>query len=268
MEDKLNVTQTKQTGIFKSRLWFLVFVMILNVAFFLSVSQAGAVGSFDGHSSDKFTKWKTININTGMINSATFKKASKSPTRLGSSLNRLLKINRVQGLSGARAFAENHNILIKDDLIQVTIIADVDVLNDLKADVQTEGGKYELQHGNRLQVMLPISKLEELASKPGVILVREPRRAIALESYPNFNLSLSADNTPPAPPCLNIPKRKDNTSSNFLNSRRLRATAAPFPMAGNQTSEGVYASNANILHADNINGLGVKIAVIDAGFTG
>ena len=262
------MTQTKRTCIFKSKLLFLVFLMILNTVFLLSVSQAGAVGSFDGHGSDKFTKWKFINIHAGMTRSATFKKTSKSPTRLGSSLNQLLKINRVQGFSGARAFAMSHNIVIKDDLIQVTIIADIDVLDDLKADVQTEGGEYELQHGNRLQVMLPISKLEELASKPGVILVREPRRAIALESYPNFNLSLSADNTPPAPPCLNIPKRKDNTSSNFLNSRRLRATAAPFPMAGNQTSEGVYASNANILHADNINGLGVKIAVIDAGFTG
>ncbi|MCD6560545.1 MAG: hypothetical protein J7L16_02145 [Deltaproteobacteria bacterium] len=63
--------------------------MILNTAFLLSVSQAGAPGSFGSHGSDKFTKLKTVNITAGMIGSATFKKASKAPAKLGSSLNQL-----------------------------------------------------------------------------------------------------------------------------------------------------------------------------------
>ncbi len=43
---------------------------------------------------------------------------------------------------------------------------------------------------------------------------------------------------------------------------------APIPMAGSQTSEGVLASNAAAWQAAGHNGTGVRVAVIDIGFTG
>lgn len=141
---------------------------------------------------------------------------------LGSSLNRIWEAHRQEGLAGAITFAKSHNMVLQDDMVQVTIITSEseDSITSVREAVKAEGGENQLHYKNLLQAIVPISALKALAGWPDIQLIREPQRAI--------------------------------------------------PMIGNQTTEGVTASSAAGWQGHNrpCTGRGVRVAVIDGGFTG
>jgi len=103
---------------------------------------------------------------------------SKSNPKLSSRMNQMLEAYRVGGMSGARIYAINHNMMLQEDRIQVTIVACEGATGDVRKAVEALGGEYQLHYKNLIQAILPISALETMAKRPDVKVIHEPRRAL------------------------------------------------------------------------------------------
>ena len=90
----------------------------------------------------------------------------------------MLEAYRIRGMAEAKTFAINHNMVLQDDRIQVTIVASEGATGDVRKAVEAIGGEYQLHYRNLLQAILPISALETMAKRPDVEIIREPRRAV------------------------------------------------------------------------------------------
>jgi hypothetical protein len=97
--------------------------------------------------------------------------------KLTSSLNQLLKAYRQGGIVEAQAFAKSHHMVLEDDRVQVTVTTTEGATGGVRDAVEAVGGKYQLHYKNLVQALLPIDKLEIVAQRPDVLLIREPRRA-------------------------------------------------------------------------------------------
>jgi len=104
-------------------------------------------------------------------------KSSFNP-KLSSSLNRLLEAHQRGGMAEAKIFAKNHNMLLQDGRIQVTIVTSEEAIDDVRIAVKASGGDYQLHYRTLLQAMVPVTALEILSQRPDVENIREPRRAI------------------------------------------------------------------------------------------
>jgi len=104
-------------------------------------------------------------------------KSSFNP-KLSSSLNRLLAAYHRGGMAEARIFAKNHNMVLQDDRIQVTIVTSEQAIDDVRTAVKACGGDYQLHYRTLLQAMVPVTALEILAQRPDVENIREPQRLI------------------------------------------------------------------------------------------
>ena len=102
---------------------------------------------------------------------------SKSNPKLSFRMNQMLEAYRVGGMSEARIYAVNHNMVLQDDRIQVTIVTSEGTKGDVRKAVEALGGEYQLHYKNLMQAILPISALEAMAKRPDVKVIREPRRA-------------------------------------------------------------------------------------------
>jgi len=150
---------------------------------------------------------------------------TKGDPKLGRSLNRLWEKHRLEGLPGAKALAKSHNMVLQDDMVQVTIVTSEDSMAPVREAVKGMGGDNQLHYKNLLQAFVPISALKALSGRPDIKLIREPQRFIPLEQ-----------------------------------------DLAAIAMIGSQTTEGVTASNASAWQPQ-CTGRGVRVAVIDLGFT-
>jgi hypothetical protein len=102
----------------------------------------------------------------------------KSNPKLSSRMNQMLEVYRVGGMSEARIYAINHNMVLQEDRIQVTIVACEGATGDVRKAVEALGGEYQLHYKNLVQAFLPVSALETMAKRPDVRVIREPRRAV------------------------------------------------------------------------------------------
>jgi len=98
--------------------------------------------------------------------------------KLSSSLNGLFEAYQRGGMTGAEIFAKNHNIILKDDRIQVTIVTSEEAIDDVRIAVKACDGEYQLHYRTLLQAMVPVTALKILAKRPDVGSIREPQRAI------------------------------------------------------------------------------------------
>jgi len=103
---------------------------------------------------------------------------SKSNSKLSSRMNQMLEAYRVGGIAEARIYAINHNMVLQEDRIQVTIVTGEGASADVRKAVEAVGGEYQLHYKNLMQAILPISALETMAKRPDVKVIREPRRAV------------------------------------------------------------------------------------------
>jgi hypothetical protein len=98
--------------------------------------------------------------------------------KLSSSLNKLLAAHQRGGMAEAKIFAKNHNMVLQDGRIQVTIVTSEEAIDDVRVAVEACGGDYQLHYRTLLQAMVPVIALEILSQRPDVAIIREPRRAI------------------------------------------------------------------------------------------
>lgn len=141
--------------------------------------------------------------------------------KLDSALNQLLEAQRTEGRSGTQAFAETRGMMLEGDRVQVILVSELTDIPGLAQAVEGLGGETQGHYEGLLQALVPLNALEPLADRSEVQFIRDPWRAIELES----------------------------------------------PEVGAATTEGVVASNAAAWHSAGYSGTGVRVAVIDAGFT-
>jgi hypothetical protein len=103
--------------------------------------------------------------------------AKKNP-KMSSSLNQLLEVYRKGGVNEAEAFAKKRLMVIDKACVQVSIITTEETIGDVRAAVEQVGGRYQLHFKNRLQMLVPIGELEDLAHRSEILMIREPRRAV------------------------------------------------------------------------------------------
>jgi len=166
------------------------------------------------------TQWSTETVSTMKVTPG--ERPSKGHPRLESSLSQLLDVHRRDGLAEAQTFAMRHHMVLQDDRVQVKIVTTAAAIDKVREAVEAAGGEYQTHYQHLLQALVPLGKLEALAERPDVQIIREPLRPIPL---------------------------------------------APM-QAGSETAEGAAASNALAWHAAGYDGTGVRVAVIDTGFTG
>ena len=106
------------------------------------------------------------------------RKPAKGNPKLGSSLNKVLEKQGLEGLSGARTLAKSLNMVMQEDRIQVTIVTSEGAKGDVRKAVEAMGGEYQLHYRYLIQALVPISALGVLAKRSDVQIIREPRRAI------------------------------------------------------------------------------------------
>ena len=98
--------------------------------------------------------------------------------KLGSSLNQLLEAYRSGGLAEAQAFAKTREMVLRDDRVQVEVVAAREAMSDLREAVEAVGGEYQGHYETLLQALVPIGALESLAERADVQVIREPQRAV------------------------------------------------------------------------------------------
>ena len=98
--------------------------------------------------------------------------------KLGSSLNQLVEAYDRGGLAEAQAFARTRGMVLRDDRVQVEVVAAGEAMSDLIEAVEAVGGEYQGHYETLLQALVPIVALESLAERPDVQVIREPQRAV------------------------------------------------------------------------------------------
>ena len=104
-----------------------------------------------------------------------------SNLKLSSLLNRLIAIYQQGKMSEVKVFAKNHNIILEDKQIQVTIVTNEEAIDDIRTAVKACGGEYQLHYRNLLQAMVPLDSLEALSQRQDITVIREPQRAVLHE---------------------------------------------------------------------------------------
>jgi hypothetical protein len=147
---------------------------------------------------------------------------------MDSSLTQLLAAGQRGGPAGARAYADQHLLVVDEGQVQVEILTTEEAVPDLIEAIEAAGGEYEGHFQDLMQALVPLGAVEALAERPDVLFVREPERAVPDD---------------------------------------LAAFSSPADI-GAETTQGVAASNADAWHAAGFTGNGVRVAVFDAGFKG
>ena len=168
--------------------------------------------------------------------------------KLSPAFNRLLQEMNTYGVRGAQDYGESRSLDMDNGLVWAIIEVDADPSVNLSEELQiqirerieTLGGVWELVYRNRIQAWLPIEALEDIASWPNINLIREPFKPM-----------------PPSDPRKLMPQDAGSEGG------QLRTTEAV-----EVVSQGVSVIDAGTWHASGLNGSGVRLAVIDGGFTG
>jgi hypothetical protein len=159
---------------------FISLLLVLQNSF--AIGGEGAQQPVQGKSLQLETT-SAITLNGSMGQS---RRPPKGNPKLGSSLNKLLEKQGLEGLSGARTLAKSLNMVLQDDRIQVTIVTGEKATGDVRKAVEAIGGEYQLHYRNLVQVLVPISALRVLAKRTDVQIIREPRRAILAKQTISF----------------------------------------------------------------------------------
>ncbi|MBC7264797.1 MAG: S8 family serine peptidase [Chloroflexi bacterium] len=176
------MSKKMQLGVFwgKARLVFLV-SLVFTIGMLLCPSMAGADTLSLKPVSKEPTQWSTTDV--GMtVAPQEIERPDKGNPKLGSSLNQLLEAHRRGGLIEARAFAMRHGMVFHDEQVQVEVVTYKEGVGGLIDVVETMGGEYQGHYETLLQALMPLNALESLALRPDVQVIREPQRAMTLES--------------------------------------------------------------------------------------
>jgi hypothetical protein len=157
-----------------SRIWKTALFLLTYIALFLGVEFLGQCSSTESVNTQQASQ---LVAEMQGKNGANMPKSKGNP-KLSSRLNQMLEAYRIGGMAEAKTFAINHNMVLQDNRIQVTIVTGEKATGDVRKAVEAIGGDYQLHYRNLVQVILPISVLETMAKRPDVEIIREPRRAV------------------------------------------------------------------------------------------
>ena len=102
--------------------------------------------------------------------------------KLDSALNQLLEVQRTEGMAGVRDFAGARQMVLDGDRVQVILVTQPETLPGLAQAAEALGGQIQGDYEGLLQALLPLDALQSLAARSDVQRIREPQRAIELES--------------------------------------------------------------------------------------
>ncbi len=174
---------TKRTELRASyvRAWLMRLLgLVLAIALVLSSSTVGAGDPPPTLEDGEPTGWSTITV-APMVPPEDIEKPARGNPKLGTSLNQLLEAYRRGGQAEAQTFAETREMVLRDERVQVEVVADREAMAAIRETVEALGGEYQGDYQTLLQALVPIDALESLAGRADVWLVRDPRRAIPLE---------------------------------------------------------------------------------------
>ena len=158
--------------------WVISFFIVHLVL--IQISPASAGESMQSQVLVDFSQLDTTTVTSLKVSFEKLKKSSKmkGDPKLGPSLNRLQEAHRLKGVPGVKAFVKSHNMVMQDDLVQVTIVTSEDSMAPVRKAVKAVGGENHLHYKNLLQAFVPLSGLKALAGRPDIQLIREPQRVI------------------------------------------------------------------------------------------
>jgi subtilisin family serine protease len=105
-------------------------------------------------------------------------KKNHGTPRLDGTLDRLVEAYTRTGQVGLDQAARQHHIMLQDDKVLVVVEGDV---SRLPATLTRLGGEINSVASDRLSLLAPVSSLRAMAASPGVLYVRPPLPAFALE---------------------------------------------------------------------------------------
>jgi hypothetical protein len=166
------------------RLGFLFVVLAIFSISPFHFDVAGGIHTDSLLAMDLFIKEDTLVKDPATGEEVPFSELKSGNPKLSSSLNQLVSARQHSGEFRVNAFAKERGMKLKGDLIRVVIEINADfhkplaegIIDDLRDRIIHAGGKFELDFHNRLQVLLPVEALEEVASWPEVKFIREPFR--------------------------------------------------------------------------------------------
>lgn len=119
--------------------------------------------------------------------------------------------------------------LTNGDVRVVILSEEMKYVAAIREAVAAAGGTLVAEFETRMEVVVPIAELKNLSELPGVLYIRRPRPVYPLDSVLNGKAS----------------------------------AAGTLASTGTYVTKGVNASGANMWHAKNITGGGIKVAILD-----
>jgi hypothetical protein len=104
---------------------------------------------------------------------------TKAPhSKLHPPLDHLSNAGRVYGPAGARAAASEHRVALENDAARIIVEARRGAAGELSSRAAALGIDVETSHGDLVQVLAPVDRLDALAREPSVARVRLPLQPV------------------------------------------------------------------------------------------
>ncbi len=161
----------------------------------------------------------------------------------------LLVVYQTQGLDAAKQFARDQGLMTTKEDLRITLVLDSDdpsIVDGTALTVGRMGGRVTSTFGNQIELVVPVQMVMEYG--------RAANKQSFFADLADFAHVRDIRRTPLAQPMT-------------VRSPHLTATQTPTRRTPDGTSEGVAYTGADRWQAAGITGKGVKIGVIDGGFT-
>jgi subtilisin family serine protease len=152
-------------------------VSVVSIGSFLFAQLAGAAGSAGG--GDQELRRNPARTEK-LLETLETRSIRPKPRKLDSRVAELTRIQEQRGGAAALARARELGLETKNGDIRLVLEAMAGERKDLRASLKAAGGAVELEFGHLVQVLIPPSALEEVASHRSVRFMRPPAR-----SYPD-----------------------------------------------------------------------------------
>jgi hypothetical protein len=211
----------------------LVGSVLLSFALLLQSSPVSADDPVPTPVSGGPAEWSTVTVTTAQVAPDQIRRPPEGNPKLASSLNQLLEAQRQEGTAGARAFASAHIMVLDNNRVQVEILT-----------------MYEAPNGPMEGSATGISPGEQALSDLIAAI-----QAAGGEYQGHYKAVVQA--LVPIDSLESLAQRSD--------VQVVREAQQIMPLV---TSEGVAPANAMAWHTEGYDGSGVRVAIVDGGFTG
>lgn len=164
----------------------------------------------------------------------------------------LLAVYQVGGVDAARAFARMQGLLTANDEVRMTLVLDTNepsVTEGTALAVGRLGGRVTATYGAQIELVVPVTTLVEYSKQAN-------NRGSFFADVSGFRHVRDVRRTPTA-----------SSSQQPATSGQIGSKTPPPGASASARSEGVEITGASVWHAAGITGRGVRVGVVDLGFT-